>query len=320
MADKYDDLDDLLDEFEEQDRILSAPPGTGLTGGSAKAGSPSAGSSKITELPEASKKVVDEPGVSSHVDEELNEAAERLAKLLSPQAEKDELSVPQLDEQFAKQLQSGMNDLVGEMSDDPEARKAFEELVAGLAGNSAGSMFAKPSGAEDSAPPASFQDTIAATMNRLNENQNSPGPSDDAFLEKMLKELQDAAGSGLGAGGMDGLLSGLMEELSSKEILYEPMKEMHDKYPAWLSEHASKVSAEELQRYKDQQRVIEDIVLKFEETTYSDTDKACRKYISAKMEAMQNTGAPPPELVGDLADGAIPGGVPGGAPGDCGVQ
>ncbi|PRT53343.1 Peroxisome biogenesis protein 19-1 [Wickerhamiella sorbophila] len=318
MADKYDDLDDLLDEFEEQDRILNAPPGSANLGG-ASIKELDASASKPA-VPATAPKVVDEPGVSSNEDKELNEAAERLAKLLTPQAEKDELTVPELDEEFAKQLQSGMDDLVSEMSDDPEARKAFEELMAGLTGQNPGDVFNAAGVKDKPAAPVSFQDTIAATMNRLNENQSSPGPSDDAFLEKMLKELQDAAGSGAGAGGMDGLLSSLMEELSSKDILYEPMKEMHDKFPGWLNEHGPKISAEELQRYKDQQRIVEDIVLKFEEMTYSDDDKACRKYISAKMEAMQATGAPPPELVGDLADGAIPGGIPGAGPSDCGVQ
>ena len=55
----------------------------------------------------------------------------------------------------------------------------------------------------------------------------------DAFLAEMLKQL-DSAGGGDGAGGeagMANLLEGMMEQLMSKDILYEPMKDLQEKVP-----------------------------------------------------------------------------------------
>ena len=53
----------------------------------------------------------------------------------------------------------------------------------------------------------------------------------DAFLAEMLRQL-DTAGGGDGRGGEEGmakLLEGMMEQLMSKEILYEPMKDLQQK-------------------------------------------------------------------------------------------
>lgn len=53
----------------------------------------------------------------------------------------------------------------------------------------------------------------------------------DAFLAEMLKQL-DVAGGGEGVGGEMGmakLLEGVMEQLMSKELLYEPMKDLNEK-------------------------------------------------------------------------------------------
>ena len=53
----------------------------------------------------------------------------------------------------------------------------------------------------------------------------------DAFLAEMLKQL-DSAGGGDGMGGEAGmakLLEGMMEQLMSKDILYEPMKDLQEK-------------------------------------------------------------------------------------------
>ena len=49
------------------------------------------------------------------------------------------------------------------------------------------------------------------------------------------------------------------------------------------------------------------MVLRFEKPEYSDDNEVDRKYITALMEQMQSSGAPPPELMGDLASGSIPG-------------
>ena len=71
----------------------------------------------------------------------------------------------------------------------------------------------------------------------------------------------------------------------------------------------------------NQQQIIAEIVLKFDDPSYSDNNKSSREFISQKMIEMQESGAPPQELVGDLAEGVLPGtGAPSDGPGDCPVQ
>ena len=65
----------------------------------------------------------------------------------------------------------------------------------------------------------------------------------DDFMAEMLKSLGsgDFNPGGLG-GGEDSedfskMLMGMMEQLTNKEILYEPMKELHDKFPEWMEKN-----------------------------------------------------------------------------------
>jgi len=56
------------------------------------------------------------------------------------------------------------------------------------------------------------------------------------------------------------MLLGMMEQLTNKDILYEPMKELNDKFPAWMVEHRDKVPEADLKRYEEQQRLVKEIV------------------------------------------------------------
>ncbi|KAJ4302344.1 Peroxisome chaperone and import receptor [Collariella sp. IMI 366227] len=193
------------------------------------------------------------------------------------------------EDDFAKQLQAGMADLLGELEDSPE-------------------MQAQPSssGAGAANAEASFQDTIRQTMERMQTSGDqataaASAEGSDDFLAELLKQMQ--------GGGLDGegneedfskMLLGMMEQLTNKEILYEPMKELHEKFPDWLVKNKDKVSAEELKNYQDQQVLVKEIVLKFEEPTYSDANTSDREYIVDRMQKMQASGSPPPDLVGDM--------------------
>jgi peroxin-19 len=147
-----------------------------------------------------------------------------------------------------------------EMSEE-EMMKQFEKIMqemglgdegmAALGGGAAGGA-APPAGtrgaAGGSAPlgsgdPANFQDAIKSTMSRLRQSQGSSGagssskaggadPFADFSDEDMAKLLQGLGGEGglpEGEEGMAGMLEKMMGELMSKEVLYEPLKELRDK-------------------------------------------------------------------------------------------
>ncbi len=141
---------------------------------------------------------------------------------------------------------------------------------------------------------ASFQDTIRRTMERMQTSGDqataaAAAEGSDDFLAELLKQMQ----SGGGPGGLDGegneeefskMLMGMMEQLTNKEILYEPMKELNDKFPDWLAKNRDKTSAEDLKRYEEQQTMVREIVGKFEESTYADSNTADREYIVDRMQ------------------------------------
>jgi peroxin-19 len=119
-----------------------------------------------------------------------------------------------------------MEQLMREMETSTTSRSDFENLVKSM------------SDATTPAAKNSFNETLNKTMERMQESENSDdtardeaGTSEtDAFLAEMLKQLDGAAG-GSGEGGEAGmakLLEGMMEQLMSKDILYEPMKDLQE--------------------------------------------------------------------------------------------
>ena len=259
------------------------------------------------------------------------------------------------DDEFARQLQAGMADLLGELESSPDMQRQFEQLVKELgeaaeaAAPSQPASQQKPNAAKDkesgkaadvaamaaapgvgtpAKPEDSFQDTIRKTMERMQASGESASAAaasqstaEDDFLAAMLKEMEKG-GMG-GAFGSDEdfskMLMGMMEQLTNKEILYEPMKELDQKFPGWLAENGEKTGKEDLQRYRTQAQLVREIVGKFEESGYSDEKVECREYIVERMQKvllsraiflvihsmltlvqMQAAGSPPSDLVGDM--------------------
>lgn len=60
-------------------------------------------------------------------------------------------------------------------------------------------------------------------------------------------------------GDMLPFMQGMMEHLLSKEILYPSLKELSDKYPAWLEEHKSTINFSDLERYTKQLELMQKV-------------------------------------------------------------
>ncbi|CAK7201681.1 Peroxisome chaperone and import receptor [Sporothrix eucalyptigena] len=305
--DDLDDLDDLLDDFSAAKIDSKAP-------------------APATAAPPTVPAPILPPGLEDDVDMEA---------LLN-------------DEDFAKQLQAGMADLIGEIEKSPDVQKQFESLfkefgidpngggenidlaaaAAAATGQAAAAHVASqtpPSASASKSVPqagssskstgaaagdASFQDTIRRTMERMQASGDqataaaaADSENTDDMLSEFMKQLQSGGLGGPGSGNEEDLtkmLMGMMEELTNKEILYEPMKELNDKFPAWMEANRSKTSAEDLKRYEEQQVIVREIVTRFELPSYTDTNPEHREYIVDRMQKMQAAGSPPPDLVGDM--------------------
>lgn len=307
--DDLDDLDDMLDEFSAV-KLNKKPEDAASTAAPAPAPS--------------------NPGPASAA----AAAKSAAAPTLGPEPATDENFS---EEDFAKQLQAGMADLLGELDSNPEMQAQFEDIFkqinAAAADAEGGPSDGAPSTGKTASPPApqaasvpdpasgpdpaagdaSFQDTIRATMERMQNSgdqataaaTSGTGGADD-FMAEMLKSLgsgdfNPGAGGGEDSEDFSKMLMGMMEQLTNKEILYEPMKELHDKFPEWMEKNKATTPEADLKRYEEQKTLVAQIVGKFEEPTYKDSNSDDRTYIVDRMQKMQAQGSPPADLVGDMA-------------------
>ncbi|GAP91172.1 putative pex19-domain-containing protein [Rosellinia necatrix] len=277
-----DDLDDLDDMLEEFSAVKMNPR--------AEAQKPAA------PLPTASATVSPAP------DDKALDPEDDLSGL-------DDFS----EEEFQKQLQAGMAELMGDLEGSPDMQAQFESIFKGL-GEATGSKdesAAVPGStgrnAADLSQDASFRETIQRTMARMQESGEqataaaTAEASEDDFLAEMMKAMKDIPGGDGSEEDFSKLLMGMMEQLTNKEILYEPMKELNDKFPGWMAKNKDTLPKDELERYQEQQLLVAEMVSKFEEPTYSDSKAADREYIVDRMQKMQAAGSPPHDLVGDMA-------------------
>ena len=205
-------------------------------------------------------------------------------------------------DEFSKQLQEQMAALMGSVDESPEMRKEIENMMKELGaatdpGASADQQPQSKDGAKAKAivPATSseepFQETIRKTMERMQasgEQATAAAKSSepDDMLAQMLKEMQNSGLDGAAGDeeGFNKMLLGMMEQLTNKEILYEPMKELHDKFPDWMAKNKSRTKAEDLKRYEEQQRLVGEIVGRFEMKGYEDEKAEDREYIVERMQ------------------------------------
>jgi len=123
-----------------------------------------------------------------------------------------------------------------------------------------------------------FKDLNLENFDGLNEE----------MLEKLAEEIENKPE-------MHDIMNNMMSQLVSKDILYEPMKEISVKYPEWLSTNRDKISEEEYNRYCKHAKCVSEICLVYEKEP-NNTDK-----VVALMQQMQNLGQPPLEMIQSLA-------------------
>lgn len=131
---------------------------------------------------------------------------------------------------------------------EEEMMRQFEAMMQemGLGGAPDASGSFAPSGPGASAPPtsappppANFQDAIRQTMDRLKNSDTSAaaaaggaagglGGMGEADLEKLMAALGGGEG-GEGGADFEKMMESMMAELMSKDVLYEPLKELRDK-------------------------------------------------------------------------------------------
>lgn len=98
-------------------------------------------------------------------------------------------------------------------------------------------------------------------------------------------------GEGGNAAMLQEFMAQMMKDMMSKEYLYEPMKDLADRMPAYLAEHSADHTPEEIETYKKQLTCYEAIITAFDATP-EDTET-----VTAKMGELQSYGPPPRALL-----------------------
>ena len=154
----------------------------------------------------------------------------------------------------------------GKNTDDANPKNAAETKASGAKSSakkapSSSSSLPKSSGASNSAE-ADVDRAVQRLLSDMakagsGDNDDDAIPDLDALMnggnmeamgeemmESMMKEL-----SAFGASGdADDVVDGMMRQLLSKELMYEPMKQVCDRFPAWLAESKAHLSEEEYQK------------------------------------------------------------------------
>ncbi|KAL4979221.1 Pex19 protein family-domain-containing protein [Aspergillus desertorum] len=309
----FDELDEVLDDFKPKPQAdIPAPQ---------PAKAPAPGPEDLDEfafmrqlekdMAKMMGQAAQQSGVSDAAgfEDTINQGADAFSKQL------EESGIAPGD--FIKQL---LADVMAE--DEGERGQSSVSAPTGAsAGASAGAAAPATAGSEAGASPESFNDAIQRTINRMKESGDkaTAAASEDNADDLIAELLKAIEAGGNGSGGDEGDLTkiflGMMEQLSNKDMLYEPMKELDTKFGPWIKENngKGKVSEADMERYEKQAQLVRDIVRKFEEPGYTDEDAKCREYVWEKMQAMQAAGNPPDELVSnpwmdDLKGGG--GGIP----------
>ncbi|KAH9466448.1 hypothetical protein MJO28_000972 [Puccinia striiformis f. sp. tritici] len=245
----------------------------------------------------------------------------------------------EISDEFARDLAEGMEALLAGMKDEDGGsfKKHLEALVSGdgtLNGatdllnvlnqkddpNLTDSSNHIPSDANDVETTKNFQEAIQETMEKLKQSDNSAkaksGPSgggdEDEQLSALFEKMMGGENGLPDENQLQTILQSFMEELMSKEIMYEPLKDMNRLFPDWITENRAKLSKEDLNRYETQSQIIEQVISKFEDPKWDLEEKSGgenfnirQKEVIDLLTKMQDCGPPPKEILGDMPAGVF---------------
>lgn len=148
-----------------------------------------------------------------------------------------------------------------------------------------------------------LQDLFQGLMNGAAEDSAGGMPNMDEIpdLDNLFAGLGGGDGpTGGGAGfNSDHFMEGMMEQLLSKELMYEPMKQVTDKFPEWLASKKDTLSAEEWDQRNRQYDCFRRLVQAYES---EEEGKETAKLLEI-MQEVQEYGQPPPEIINEIAPG-----------------
>jgi len=138
--------------------------------------------------------------------------------------------------------------------------------------------------------PLDMDAELAETLKRLSESAEKLNDiKTDGGFENLMEQFEKNSN-------YKGMVEGFMKQLITKEILYEPMKALFDKYPEWLEQNKDKIKPEEYDNYLKQYGYIEKIVFTYDTQGEEGFDEVLKA-----VQEMQECGQVPIDIVKGLA-------------------
>jgi peroxin-19 len=108
----------------------------------------------------------------------------------------------------------------------------------------------RPTPKKESKKPASPKSDVDKAVSQLVKDMAKPDKvdqddDDDIGDEDVLKSFMEELNLNDGSFNPDNMVEGMMQELLSKELMYEPMKQVAAKFPDWLKERRGTLSKDE---------------------------------------------------------------------------
>jgi peroxin-19 len=287
--DDVDDLDDVLDQF---------TPSKVPASSSSQPSTSTSTSSPAVNVPTSSQASKQKPS-SSNADFGAD-----FAKSLAEEMESLWRGIAQ------EEVNGGLND-EDETSEQREERErtlaaAWEAmLIEGMDGSTDPSLTQGAPIASKTGEKDDFKSRIRNTMNKLKESESglkSSDPSSAATSTDPLEALLSQLG-GEDEEEMQGVLEAMMGQLMGKDVLYEPLKELSDKFPDYLKANANTLTSDDKSRYDAQIICMKQILEIFESKDYTDDDDKTRTKVVDLMGELQRHGSPPEEIMGPLPPG-----------------
>ncbi|KAJ1977881.1 Peroxisome chaperone and import receptor [Dimargaris cristalligena] len=242
------------------------------------------------------------------------------------------------EDEFARQLMEEMSQMMGQVDEAPALKSTMENLLQSLQGADLNDLMASPVASQsasdrsvptDSTPtaaasianpatststtkgPASasksqtFQERIVQTLNKLDTSseQAQTDMSDDQNPDSLISEMMQQMEGLVDGDDFEKMMEGILEQIMTKDVLFEPMKELAERYPAWLESHRETLPAAEYEQYAKQYAYVKEIVAFYNAPDYEaqSQSEAGQGRIVALMKDMQDCGQPPKEILKDIA-------------------
>jgi len=203
------------------------------------------------------------------------------------------------DPRYGSVLQNTLKSLSQTKEGSERVDEVFERTKAGFSTNHKPSFL--PDGPDDAAGIQTTDFEVAETLSNLAKAQQGmqgfeTGKIEDVgetMMEDMMAQFQ-ALGD---KEDYHEVIDGVMRQLLSKDLMYDPIQKICDKFPEWLALHKANLHQKEYENYGNQYQVFQRLLAVY------DTEPDNFPRLMELMFDMQHFGQPPADIIRDLAPG-----------------